>query len=70
MVLEDWQHRVIVERDELAAKLEKLDSALLLGKVKSQLQIDLMTVQRAAMSVYLKALIDRIADFGAKSNDA
>ena len=44
MVLEDWQHRVIVERDELAAKLEKIDSALLLGKVKSQLQIDLMTI--------------------------
>ena len=63
MVLEDWQHLVIVERDELAAKLEKIDSALLLGKAKSRLQIDLLAVQRAAMTIYLKALNDRIDDF-------
>ena len=53
----DWQHRVMIERVELAQKLDKLDTYLINNTD------GLLSDQRAAMAEYLTILELRITGF-------
>lgn len=63
--MEDWQQRVVSERDELAARLDRL-SAFLEGDramaIESYPRV-LLIRQRRVMSEYLSILDERIALF-------
>ena len=58
----DFKSRLVAERDDLADKLEKLDG-FLAGNNKhgaSDLQIELLNIQSAAMHTYLNCLNTRL----------
>lgn len=67
--MEDWQQRVVKERDELAERIAKLDQFLnRFDSGTSDLVIDdenyyLLKLQRATMSRYLVILNIRIDKF-------
>ena len=65
--MEEYQLRVIEERDQLADRLTKLEDFLSSSKRESAsiLQQELMWNQLEGMRLYLSALKERIEDFKA-----
>ena len=63
--MEDWQERVVVERDELNIKLIKLGAFLYDDVFLTLSPIDrtLLKCQHMAMNVYCRILSERIALF-------
>lgn len=64
-VLEDWQKRVVVERDELFEKYKKLRAFLegSIGKAFDPGHYTLLHAQYGAMGAYLYILNERITQF-------
>lgn len=61
--MEEWQTRVVAERDELAGKLDRLTQFLAAPKDASGTDMILLRQQHMAMSTYLGILNQRIARF-------
>lgn len=63
--MEDWQHRVITERNDLEVKIEKLTDFIRSYEFKSVpvVQAHLMIDQLAYMNLYYSTLCRRIMEW-------
>lgn len=63
--MEDWQYRVIDERDVLKQKIERLETYLdqCVASVETQVQFSLLHIQLATMCAYATVLDTRIGLF-------
>lgn len=61
--MQAWQTKVIVERDELVAKTQKLIDFLRTEPVLEQKEIELLNQQVQAMKFYIQTLTERTVYF-------